>query len=143
MLLANNQNIQQQVVDEINGIFHDPNEEMTIQKLNELKLMERCIKESLRLYPSGPFISRVISEDFVTHNNFEIPKGTVVNILIYDLHRNPELFPDPEKFDPDRFLLENVKNRHPYAYIPFSAGPRNCIGKLITGFNYNIIIIKL
>lgn len=139
MLLANNQNIQQQVVDEINGIFHDPNEEMTIQKLNELKLMERCIKESLRLYPSGPFISRVISEDFVTHNNFEIPKGTVANILIYDLHRNPDVFPDPEKFDPDRFLIENVKNRHPYAYIPFSAGPRNCIGKYCSRHKPNYV----
>ena len=91
--------------------------------------MERCIKESLRLYPSVFFISRNLGEDVITTTGHLLPKDTHVFIYIYELHRNPDIYPDPEKFDPDRFLPENCQNRHPYAYIPFSAGPRNCIGQ--------------
>lgn len=59
---------------------------------------------------------------------YTIPVGTEVGIGIFDLHRDPHLWPDPLTFDPDRFLPENVKNQHPYAFVPFSKGSRNCIG---------------
>ncbi|GBN68616.1 Cytochrome P450 4V2 [Araneus ventricosus] len=67
--------------------------------------------------------------DFFISVNYTVKKGTLCIILFWELHRDPAIFPDPEKFNPERFLPENCTGRHPYAYAPFSAGPRNCIGQ--------------
>lgn len=65
---------------------------------------------------------------YVVGGGFTIPAGTNVVIDIGHTHRDPDQYPDPDTFDPDNFLPERARLRHPYAYIPFSAGPRNCIG---------------
>lgn len=101
----------------------------TYQELQNLPYTEMCIKESLRLYPSVPLIARIASDDFRIPSGYLVPKGVELLIHIYDLHRNSDIYPNPEKFDPDRFLPENTTNRHAFAYLPFSGGPRNCIGK--------------
>lgn len=116
-----------EVRQEIYEILGKNQEHPTFQQLNEMKLMERCIKESLRLYPSVPGISRIADEGFTTTSGY-IPKGAAILIHFYTLHRNSGIWENPEKFDPDRFLPENSANRQPFAYLPFSADPRNCIG---------------
>lgn len=120
--------LQQRVFEEINEIVGE-NKHPDYKTLQDLSYLECFIKEVLRLYPSVPLISRFLGEDITTHDGYELKKGTHVVLHIYDLHRNPKFFPNPEKFDPDRFLPENSRDRHNFAFIPFSAGSRNCIGQ--------------
>ncbi|RZB40275.1 cytochrome P450, family 4, subfamily Q, polypeptide 4 [Asbolus verrucosus] len=129
LTLANHRMVQEEIYQEMKKILRDPTKPPTYTDLKQLAFMERCLKECLRLYPSVPFISRIVTEDVKTATSYVIPEKAMAHIHIYDLHRNPDYYPDPEKFDPDRFLPENTKNRHPFAYLPFSAGPRNCIGQ--------------
>ncbi|XP_025262856.1 cytochrome P450 4V2 isoform X2 [Camponotus floridanus] len=126
-LLGNNLEHQEKVHEELNEVFKDSETPASINELSQLKYLDRIIKETLRIFPSVPLVTRKLSED-VKIGNYTFPKGITVVLAIALVHRNPEVWPDPFKFDPDRFLPENL-NRNPYAYIPFSAGPRNCIGQ--------------
>ncbi|XP_075217292.1 cytochrome P450 4c3 isoform X2 [Lycorma delicatula] len=127
-LLASNQKIQDKVASELKDIFGDSNRSFTMKDLHEMKYLDCCIKEALRLYPSVPFLARTLQEDIKLGKHI-IPAGTTAMIVLYGLHRDPEVFRNPEIFNPDNFLPENSQGRHPFAYIPFSAGPRNCIGQ--------------
>ncbi|XP_035207084.1 cytochrome P450 4V2-like [Stegodyphus dumicola] len=121
--------IQEKVFEELDTIFQGDNERaITSEDLKNMKYTECVLKESLRLYPSVPFIARKIHEN-IQVLDYTIPPGVTCFIMIMMLHRDPKQFPNPEKFDPNRFLPENATGRHPFAYVPFSAGPRNCIGQ--------------
>ncbi|XP_047029054.1 cytochrome P450 4C1-like [Helicoverpa zea] len=126
MLIADHEEVQDRIFEECQKIFPDAESTPSMSDLADMKYLEAVIKETLRLYPSVPFIARAITEDFML-DDLLVKKGSEVSIHIYDLHRRADLFPDPEAFKPERFL--SGEPMHPYAFVPFSAGPRNCIGQ--------------
>ncbi|NXY27453.1 CP4V2 protein, partial [Pomatorhinus ruficollis] len=127
-LLGRNPEIQKKVHRELDEVFDNTERSVTTDDLKNLRYLECVVKEALRLYPSVPLFARTLREDCCI-KGYQIPRGANVLVLTYALHRDPEVFPDPEEFRPERFFPENSKGRHPYAYVPFSAGPRNCIGQ--------------
>ena len=111
--------------EELDQVFGDSDRSCTMKDAAQLKYLELCIKEALRLYPSVPNIERTLSED-VELDQYKLAAGTSIFLHFYALHRHEDFFPDPLTFKPERFLSDTGK--HPYAFVPFSAGPRNCIG---------------
>ncbi|XP_011343712.1 cytochrome P450 4C1 isoform X1 [Ooceraea biroi] len=141
-LLGNNLDHQERVHEELEQVFKDSKMPATAKELSQLKYLDRVIKETLRLYPSVPIITRKLAED-IKLDRYTLAKGTTVMLSIILAHRNPDVWPNPLKFDPDRFLPENSQHRNPYAYVPFSAGPRNCIGQRFAQLEEKIILTAI
>ncbi|XP_044010293.1 cytochrome P450 4C1-like [Aphidius gifuensis] len=141
-LLAEHKDIQATAREEVNQVLMKTDGEMTMAAVQQLCYLERCVKETLRLCPSALFIARKITED-VQLKNYLIPAGTNLNIHIYNAHRDPNYWINPEVFDPDRFLPVNSIGRHSHAYVPFSAGPRNCIGQKFAMIELKTVIAGL
>ncbi|XP_058449566.1 probable cytochrome P450 4d14 [Malaya genurostris] len=143
--LAKHQDIQQKVYDEIQSTLGKDDcktATLTYNNLQDFKYLDMVIKESLRLLPPVSFIGRKLVED-TEINGVVVPSGVDVTIPIYVIHRNPKVYPDPERFDPERFAKNAENQRGPYDYIPFSVGSRNCIGQRYALMELKVTIIKL
>ncbi|KAL0973928.1 hypothetical protein UPYG_G00213080 [Umbra pygmaea] len=138
-LLGSYPEVQMKVQQELQEVFGFSNRSATTDDLKRLRYLGCVIKETLRLFPSVPMFARTVSDDCHI-NGFDIPKGVDAVIIPYALHRDPRYFPDPEEFRPERFLPENSTGRPPYAYIPFSAGPRNCIGQRFAMMEEKVVL---
>jgi len=99
----------------------------SVSDLPRLPYTEMVIREVLRLYPPAPGFAREPVED-VTIGGYEIPKGSLITISTHALHHDPRFFPDPERFDPERFAPAWEERIPRHAYLPFGGGPRVCIG---------------
>lgn len=146
---------QDKVYEELCGIYGDEDYDqlnITHEDLQRMEYMERVIKETMRLFPIAPILVRAITDDLnigiqifmysilssakvkLIRNwisipgEYTLPKGSSAVLGIIKTHRSEEYWHEPLKFDPERFLPEEIAKRHPYCYLPFSAGPRNCLG---------------
>jgi len=114
---------------------------------NDLPYITAAIKETLRLYPVLPFLDRVCQlpakdkgYSLEPYSSFEIPSGMPVFIPIYDLQRDPEYFPEPEKFIPDRFYSQTSNE---FLWLPFGTGPRNCIGERFAMMQMKVAVVNV
>ncbi|XP_055948472.1 cytochrome P450 4V2-like isoform X2 [Argiope bruennichi] len=142
-LIGLHKDVQEKIHEELDRVFEDDTKRpVTDKDLNDLQYLDCVLKETLRLYPSAPWFGRHIPED-TNICGHTLPEGSTCVILPYFLHRDEEVFPDPERFDPERFSSTNIHKIPEYAYIPFSAGSRNCIGKTFANMELKVIISSL
>ncbi|ALC40934.1 Cyp6u1 [Drosophila busckii] len=140
--LALQPDVQQKLREEIETVLGDA--ELTYEALGELTYLEQVLAETLRKHSILPHLLREANQDYAVPNtNFIIEKGTSIVIPVYAIHRDPEIYPDPERFDPARFEPEAIKARHPFAYLPFGDGPRNCIGERFGKMQAKIGLVSL
>ncbi|XP_065080038.1 probable cytochrome P450 6a13 [Ochlerotatus camptorhynchus] len=130
--LAKNDTIQNRLREGINHSLEDTDGQLTYEVIMSMPYLDQVVNETMRKYPPMDLLYR---RSNTTHS--KIPKGTLFVIPVYALHHDPDHFPSPEKFDPDRFA-SGVKTRHPYCYLPFGAGPRGCVGA-----HFGSLVVKI
>lgn len=148
--------IRENIINEINEVEAEGQKLSFETVTNGFKYLEAVICETLRLCPTSTYTERrVRAKEYTFEYNGQsitLPRGTDIWFPIYVVHRDPEYFAEPEKFDESRFLPENKDNLHPYSFFPFGQGPRICIGmrfamvstktamiKIIKKFNFKLV----
>ncbi|XP_044047491.1 cytochrome P450 3A30-like [Siniperca chuatsi] len=134
--LARNPEVMKHLQEEIDSTF--PNKgPVQYEALIQMEYLDSVVSECLRLYPPVTRLERTAKET-VKINGITIPKDMIVMTPVYALHRDSELWPEPEEFKPDRFSKQNKQSINPYTYLPFGIGPRNCLGT-----RFALVMIKL
>eukprot|EP01094_Clydonella_sp_ATCC50884_P021422 TRINITY_DN4714_c0_g1_i2.p1 TRINITY_DN4714_c0_g1~~TRINITY_DN4714_c0_g1_i2.p1 ORF type:complete len:513 (-),score=154.10 TRINITY_DN4714_c0_g1_i2:292-1830(-) len=128
-VIAKHPEVQQRIVDELNQVLGERTAPEDMNEVSRLTYLSAVLKETLRMYPPVPFISRTCEETSEIMG-VKIPKGTQVSVSVRAIHFNPLHWDEPDEFRPERFLESDAsQQKHAFAYMPFSAGPRNCIGQ--------------
>uniref|UniRef100_A0A0B7B0P9 Cytochrome P450 n=1 Tax=Arion vulgaris TaxID=1028688 RepID=A0A0B7B0P9_9EUPU len=133
--------IQENVVKEINRVI-PPGQALEYEHLQELKYTEQVISECLRLFPLITSVFRLAKETR-KYNDITIPAGCSIQIPIGLIMKDPEHWPEPEKFDPGRFSPTNKSGRDPLAFMPFGYGPRLCLGMRLALLELKVILVYL
>jgi len=139
-LLGQHPDIQQRVRDEVATVLGDRTP--TVNDARDLTYTTMVLKEGMRLWPSAPVTGRrsMVERELCGHT---VPAGVDIVTAPWVIHRHPDFWDDPEVFDPERFTPEREKARHRYAWMPFGAGPRSCIGQHFSMLESEIILATL
>ncbi|XP_056636476.1 cytochrome P450 6j1-like [Diorhabda sublineata] len=143
--LAFNQNIQDKLREEIIEVIKKHEGKITWQAIQEMKYLDMCYLETLRRYPIVPFLDRKAIEDYkIEGTNFVIEKGTVIYIPLFGLSWDEKYYPDPYKFDPERFANSPHANLNDegLTYMPFGAGQRICLGERFAILSTKLVVVK-
>lgn len=127
--LAKNPKAQKRAQDEIDEYLKKNKNKLTYECLKELPYLNACMAETTRIYPVLGFITREVVEDYTFPSGLQLERGARVHLPIYYFHHNPDYFPDPESYKPERFLPEAEHEIKPCTFLPFGEGPRHCIGQ--------------
>uniref|UniRef100_A0A8C9DBX7 unspecific monooxygenase n=1 Tax=Panthera leo TaxID=9689 RepID=A0A8C9DBX7_PANLE len=139
--LATHPDVQQKLQEEIDATFPDK-APPTYDALVQMEYLDMVLNEALRLYPIVGRLERVCKRDVEISGVF-IPKGAVVMVPTFTLHRDLDLWPEPEEFCPERFNKKNKDSINPYIYLPFGTGPRNCIGMRFAIMNMKLALVRV
>ena len=124
-LLARHPHVMEKMVEEVDRVLG--RRLPTVEDLHKLTYTRRVVDEVLRLYPPTALLGRETVQDDVI-GGYRIPAGAIVMLIPFMTHRHPDVWADPERFDPERFLPDAAYLRPKSAYIPFISGPRVCLG---------------
>jgi cytochrome P450 len=129
-LLAQHPDVAERVRDELDRVLGE-RPAPTYAQLSELEYLERVVKEAMRCYPPNPYASRGELRDDLTLGDYRVPAGSTLFYPIWAVHMDPRYWPEPDRFDPDRFTREASQGRPKFAFIPFGFGPRSCEGAVL------------
>ncbi|XP_064334233.1 cytochrome P450 3A29-like [Camelus dromedarius] len=139
--LAVEPEVQQKLQEEIDAVL--PSKfPPSYESLEQLEYLDMVLSELLRLFPLNSRLGRVCKK-VVEVSGVLIPKGTVVTVPVFALHDDPEHWPEPEEFRPERFRKKNQDGINPYTYLPFGTGPRNCIGMRLALLTIKLAAIRV
>lgn len=137
-MLAMHKDMQQKVIDEIDSVYSRHDGLADYESIHKLTYLDSVIKETMRLFPILPITGRQCTDD-IKLGDHTIPNGTLIGIFAYGVHRSKKYWgEDALLFNPSRFEPQNIANVHQYAFIPFTGGPRLCIG-----WRYAMFFIKV
>ncbi|XP_050297889.1 cytochrome P450 9e2-like [Anthonomus grandis grandis] len=147
--LAVNENVQDKLREEIRRTLQSCDGKLTYEAVVNMTYMDMVLTESLRKWPPFVILGRectkpyIIEPSYPGEKSINLPKGMSINVPVYAIHRDPKYYPEPEKFDPERFSPENRKKLIPYTFLAFGQGPRACLGSRFALLEVKILLFHL